>query len=432
MQGMVQIGILKHDKRIATAQFQRRRFKVMSGPRRNFGTRCCRSGQRHALDAPIVDDRVRLIVRDRQVGIKARRGPGLGPQRLECHSALRHVAGVFDHQNVARHQMRTGHAGQLVIRKVPRLHRENYPDRAAFHMRLALGRMQGNRSQEAFGVLGVVGEDRRAESHFSARISNTLAHFLRHRPRQTLLLFQHQSGDFCHDLGPLRIGLVPPRCETRRRSGHFRFKLRIGHLGKGFQQIAGCGVDALIRHDFGLLRQPRPPEQAVTLRVLLLQTRVKAGHYRSGPERNVNAEILRSARSRLPCREDGSCQRPTSMQRGANRTLCVNDDGCAHFAPARRCRVKAKTAEAILARMLGDRTVPQGKTQHATIRKHILRSFRSDCLVAENLLSEPSASLVFMPSDRRALLTTALAASAGTFFVAYKVHSSPRRPPRTP
>ena len=263
MQGMVQIGILQHDKGVATAQFQRRGFKVLPGPRRDLGTCRCRSGQRHALDAPIVDNGVGLIVGDQQIGIKARRGPGLGPQRLECHGALRHVAGMFDQQNIARHQMRTGHAGQLVIGKVPRLDRKDDPDRAAFHMRLAVGRMQRNRGQKAFGVLGVVGQNGSAERHFAARIGNTLAHFLRHGACQTLLLLQHQCRDFCHDPGPLRIDLVPPGCETRRRGGHFRFKLRIGHLGKALQQIAGCGVDAVIGHDFGLLRQPRAPEQAV-------------------------------------------------------------------------------------------------------------------------------------------------------------------------
>ena len=72
---------------------------------------------------------------------------------------MRHDAGVLHHQDVARHQMRTGDAGKLVVGKVPGLDAEDHADRAALHMGFADGRMELHRRQEALGVLGVVGED---------------------------------------------------------------------------------------------------------------------------------------------------------------------------------------------------------------------------------------------------------------------------------
>ena len=143
--------------------------------------------QRHAFDAWVVDDVVGLLVRDQKIGVQTDGRAGVDPEFLEGDGALRHAAGMLDHQNIARHQMRTRDARKLVVGEVPWLDAEDHPDRAALHMALAQGRMQFFIRKEALGILGVVGEDLGAELHLAARLVDALAHLQRHdvgqRPR---------------------------------------------------------------------------------------------------------------------------------------------------------------------------------------------------------------------------------------------------------
>jgi len=72
--------------------------------------------------------------------------------------------------------MRTGDTGKLVVGKVPGLHTEYHPDRAAFHVAFAETRMELDWRKKAVGILGVVGEDIGAELHLAAGLADTLAH----------------------------------------------------------------------------------------------------------------------------------------------------------------------------------------------------------------------------------------------------------------
>ena len=191
---MVEIGVFEDDECVAAAEFHRRRFQVLSGPRRDASASCDAAGQRHTFDTHIIDDTIRLIVRDQEIGIQSDGRTRVDPQLLEGDGALRHDASVLHQHDVACHQMRTGDPGKLVIGKIPRLHAEDHTNRAALHVAFAERRMKLYRRQEAFGVFGVIGENIRAELDLSESLADALAHLECHRMRELGGLGMHHPA----------------------------------------------------------------------------------------------------------------------------------------------------------------------------------------------------------------------------------------------
>ena len=258
---MFEIGVFEDDERVAAAELHRRGLEVLSGSRRDALARRDAAGQRHAFDARVVDDAVRLIVRDQQIGVEPDGRARLDPKLLEGDRALRHDARVLHQQDVARHQMRTGDAGELVVGKVPGLDAEDHADRAALHMAFAEAWMELHRRQEALGVLGVIGEDARAELDLAARFVDALAHLQRHGVRQLVDLRMHQGGGFGDDVAPLGVCLVPPGLEAGRGGRDLALELLVGQFLELLQHFAVGGVDALVGHGLFLFsfiaREPR-------------------------------------------------------------------------------------------------------------------------------------------------------------------------------
>jgi len=135
---------------------------------RDASSGCNAARERHTFDSRVIDDAVGLIVRNQKIGIQTGGGTRLDQKFLEGNRALRHDTRVFHQYNVARHQVRTGDPGKLVVGKVPGLHTEDHADRAALHVAFAETRMQLHRRQEALGVLGIIGKDVRAEFNLAA------------------------------------------------------------------------------------------------------------------------------------------------------------------------------------------------------------------------------------------------------------------------
>jgi hypothetical protein len=79
----------------------------------------------------VIDEVIRLIVRNQKIDIQTDGRARVDPQFLEGDGALGNAAGVFDDQDIARHQMGTGDARKLGVGKVPRLDTEDHTDRAA-------------------------------------------------------------------------------------------------------------------------------------------------------------------------------------------------------------------------------------------------------------------------------------------------------------
>ena len=222
---MFEIGVFEHDERIAAAKLHRRRLEVLPGAGRDAAAGGDAAGQGNALDARVLDDVVGLFVRDQKIGVEADGRARVDQQFLEGNGALRHDAGVLHQQGVARHQMRTGDPGKLVIGKVPGLDAEDHADRAALHVAFAERRMEFLVGQEMLGILGVVGEDLGAELDFSARLVDALAHLQRHGVGQILHPVVHQGGCLGDDDGALGVGLVPPGLETLLGGGDLGLEL---------------------------------------------------------------------------------------------------------------------------------------------------------------------------------------------------------------
>ena len=156
LDGVFEIGIFEHDERVAAAELHRGRLEVLTGARRDAPAGRDAAGQRHALDARIIDQSVRLVVRNQKIGIEPGRRARVDPKLLEGDRALRHASGVLHQQHVAGHQVRTGDPGELVVGEVPGFDAEDHADRAALHVAFAESRMQLDVGQEALGVLGIV------------------------------------------------------------------------------------------------------------------------------------------------------------------------------------------------------------------------------------------------------------------------------------
>src|ERR1700722_348188 len=69
LDGVIEVGIVENNKGVASAELHRGHFEVFPGSCRNASAGCDAAGQRHAFDTRIIDNPIRLIVRDQQVRI---------------------------------------------------------------------------------------------------------------------------------------------------------------------------------------------------------------------------------------------------------------------------------------------------------------------------------------------------------------------------
>jgi hypothetical protein len=124
--------------------------------------------------------------------------------------------------------------------------------------------------QETLGVLGVIGEDARAEFDLSARLVDALAHLERHDVRQFANLRVHEGGGFGDNFGPLSICLVAPGFEAGRGGRKSALEFLVSEFLERLQHFAVGGVDALVTHGLFLFsfiaREPRGVRDVVRLR----------------------------------------------------------------------------------------------------------------------------------------------------------------------
>src|SRR5664279_31080 len=185
-------------------------------------------------------------MRDQQIGIRAHWGTRLQPQLLKSNGALRNAPRVFHNNDIARHQIRRGKARKLVVGKVPGLDAEEYPDRAAFDLGFARTRIEVFGCEEAFGVLGVVVDNVRAEHHFAACLADELTHLQGHRASELVDARAHDTGRFRNYGRSLRKSRVPPDLEASRSGFKRRLELPVTELFEGLQDLAVVWINALV------------------------------------------------------------------------------------------------------------------------------------------------------------------------------------------
>jgi hypothetical protein len=234
--GVGDIGVLQHDEGVAAAKLHRGWLQILARLARDDPAGRGAAGQRHALDAPVVDDVVGLRMRDQQVGVEAGGRPRVQPQLLEGDGALRHASGMLHHHGVAGHQMGTRDPRQLIIGKIPGFDAEHDADRAALHMADAMARMKRHIRQKALGVLGVIGQNLRTELDLAFGLADPLAHFQRHDVREMVGLIMQQLGRLVHDLGAVGIARVLPGREAGGRGRDFLFELLVRDFVERFDE----------------------------------------------------------------------------------------------------------------------------------------------------------------------------------------------------
>ena len=105
-----------------------------------------------------------------------------------------------------------------------------------------------DRRQEPLGVLGVIGEDVRAELDFSARFADALAHFESHDLGEFVGLGMKDFGRLGDDRRAFGKALLFPVLETFRGCCELGLQLCIGQFIEVFHELAGGGIDALVGH----------------------------------------------------------------------------------------------------------------------------------------------------------------------------------------
>ena len=185
---------------------------------------------------------------DQQIGVEADGSAGFDQQLFERDRTLRHDSGMLHDQRVARHQMRSGDARELVIGEVPRFDTEDDADRAALHMRLAVRRVELDRREEAFGVLGVIGHDPRTELDFGACFADPLAHLHRHDACEVVGARVEDLPRLGDDPGAIGVRHMAPRLEAGVGGCDLGLERRIAEIGEGLDKRAVERIEALIGH----------------------------------------------------------------------------------------------------------------------------------------------------------------------------------------
>ena len=108
--------------------------------------------------------------------------------------------------------------------------------------------MQFDIGEEAFGVLGVVGENVGAELHLALRLADALAHLQRHGAREVVEPVVHERRRLGDDHGALGVGLEAPGFVTLRGGRDLGLELLVGDLFEALEKIAVEGIHALVGH----------------------------------------------------------------------------------------------------------------------------------------------------------------------------------------
>src|SRR5580698_3777810 len=97
---------------------------------------------------------------------------------------------MFDEHHIARHQMRTGKASQLIIRVDPGLNAEQHAEGRIFKKSVASARVELLRRKERFGFIREVLQDGSAQLHLSSALRDSLSHFQCGEASEFFLLFE--------------------------------------------------------------------------------------------------------------------------------------------------------------------------------------------------------------------------------------------------
>jgi hypothetical protein len=238
----------QHHERVAAAELEHALLDAAGGPAADRGAGALAAGERHRRDARVVDQPFHFARGDEQRPKAARRIAGAPEQLFDRERRLRHVRGVLQERDVARHERRRREAHDLPEREVPRHHGEDRAERLVTHEAVAGVGRDALVGEEALRVLGVEAADPGALFDFADRSPDRLAHLERHRLGETPLVALEDRGGRVELLGALGKRGLAPGAERRLRTLEGRLDDRLVVLVVTAEDLAGGGVHGGHRH----------------------------------------------------------------------------------------------------------------------------------------------------------------------------------------
>ena len=142
------------------------------------------------------------------------------------------------------------HAHDLVVGEVPRLNHEHDTGGLLDVVGLAGGVVQGDGSQQLFGVVGEVVGDVCAQLHLGAGLAHQLAHVQGQVGCQGVLVLTEELGDLTQLCGTVtRALLLAPGLVEIMTAGQGILQVLVGGIGVGFDKFIIKGIDSLIGHN---------------------------------------------------------------------------------------------------------------------------------------------------------------------------------------
>ena len=191
------------------------------------------------------------VVRGVDVDVGARREAGVEEDALDGGGRLGALLGVLQEDRVADDEVRSGEAGDLVVREVPRHDAEEHAQRRAADERRAVAGEQRDRLvlEEVGRVVGVVAVDVAGEVDLAEGLLDRLAHLAHDDLGELLAALDVQLADAADEgRALLDGGGLRPRAVGLVGRGDGGVELGVGDGRERLDRLAGGGVGHGIAH----------------------------------------------------------------------------------------------------------------------------------------------------------------------------------------
>src|SRR4029077_14746090 len=162
--------------------------------------------------------------------------------------ALRHVGGVLEQADIARHQRRRGESENLPERKIPGHDGEDWSERFVMDVATPGGGQRGLVLQKSLGIFGVEAAPPRAFFTFLESRAEQFSHFERDRAREIFLLLLEQRCRRHQQQRALRKRFATMVVKRALSLLESFFDFQFGECRKLLEPFAGGGIDRCDGH----------------------------------------------------------------------------------------------------------------------------------------------------------------------------------------